>query len=584
MTNIQKIANEFGIENPLDWAEGGIQNRRLRELVLTLGEEDAEFRNQMRGLAQKDWHLFFNLFLWTYDPRPDAYPHHFPFVTWPYQDKFLSWLVNDIIEYSYEDKGGRRRVGRDGFVDKSRDMGASWLVIGIIVWYWCKDDAGNDFRLGSRKQDYVDKLGDMDTLMEKARYLLSRLPWWLLPPGFKMDKHTKLLQITNPLTGCTIVGEANNPNFGTGGRRKMILLDEFSKWEQTDDKAWTSCAQATNTRLALSTPWGTSERKFHKLHEEAKQGRIPHHRMHWSAHPFKDDAWYEIQKRKMTPQEVAQELDINYEGAAGEQFFTTYNGDIHKRDSLRPLSYTTVYLLWDFGFRHPCALFTQLNEVYDQWLWLHVILGRSIPAPEFAKYVLRKQAEWFPETDDIVHVGDPAAEYSDVREIENEMRAAGIDMMIHTRTRQGVRLNQDRQGSARVLRNLFGEFVNGQPRIVIRGEEDDRHLQNKPYYIETQSMYYIEQALLGGAHYAEGTRIEIDCYDKDGYYDHGMDAARYGAKYLFPDGAALTDNTFVKQNKAAVQRIDEVRNVRKFAKQQQTQRSARQVVPVRTVH
>ena len=35
-------------------------------------------------------------------------------------------------------------------------------------------------------------------------------------------------------------------------------------------------------------------------------------RLHWSMHPYYDKDWYEWKTRDMTEEQVAQELEINY--------------------------------------------------------------------------------------------------------------------------------------------------------------------------------------------------------------------------------------------------------------------------------
>jgi hypothetical protein len=40
-------------------------------------------------------------------------------------------------------------------MEKSREMGATYVSLGVILWYW-RFVPGSNFLLGSRKQDYVD--------------------------------------------------------------------------------------------------------------------------------------------------------------------------------------------------------------------------------------------------------------------------------------------------------------------------------------------------------------------------------------------------------------------------------------------
>ena len=70
--------------------------------------------------------------------------------------------------------------GNDAIIDKSRDMGASWLCVAIAAWYWLfRPDA--QVLLVSRVEDLVDRRGDPDCLMWKIDYMLDNLPDWMLP-------------------------------------------------------------------------------------------------------------------------------------------------------------------------------------------------------------------------------------------------------------------------------------------------------------------------------------------------------------------------------------------------------------------
>ena len=513
---VSKIADEFGVSDPFT-TKG---NLTLRKLVNDSANADPRFAGMMKALALNNIHVFANFFAFTYDPRQDKAPHHFPFITlgpWEYEADFFDWICNEIID-----------PGEDCHIDKSRDMGASWMVICVFVWYWLKQEPGNDFLLGSRKYEYVDNKHDMKTLFEKARYLIKRLPQWLLPVGFDIeDKNCNAKgKIVNPEIGNTIVGEANNSNFGTGGRFKGILYDEFSKWLETDKSAWTSGQHASYCRIALSTPWGTSDRKFHEL---KKDTRIKHYQLHWTLHPHKDEDWYMGEASRCDPVELAQEVDISYEGAAGKRFTPKYNPRIH-RVPLRALPHTDVIRLWDFGYHHPICLFTQIDN-HDRWLWLRLIKGKDVLAPDFAAFVQEKSDEWFSRDTNFIDYGDPSGAYASDKgdpTIKQIFTKTGI--RIKTKDKNKAPVNVYKIQTAKRLQSLFGEFIGNEPRIRINEENDDAGTELPPY-VDTMSMWHAHLAFSGGLHYPHGDADEY--YEKDNIYDHLADAARYGIHVYF---------------------------------------------------
>ena len=245
------------------------ENIRFRASIIEQAERDPLLRATVRELAFRDILFYFNVFLWTFDPRTKE--QHHPFITYDFQDKIIL-DINEAIE-----------KGENLFIDKSRDMGATWMILGVMDWRWGRL-ATEHFRIGSRKEDMVDQKGDMDTHFEKLRYIHERLPWWMLPEGFDHRKHGQTyMKILNPKTGSALIGEATNRDFGRGGRSKGILFDEFQSWEMAEE-SWRAATDATPCKIALGTPEGAAG-KFAELQrgDEVKR-KI---RIWWYLHPNK---------------------------------------------------------------------------------------------------------------------------------------------------------------------------------------------------------------------------------------------------------------------------------------------------------
>lgn len=263
-----------------------------RELFLT----SQEAREVYYACCARDIIFWINTSCWTLDPRKT--PANLPFITYKFQDE----LILDLQKHIREQK--------DILFDKSRDMGLTWCVLLVFQHFWQFGESGNDFLLGSRKEGYVDKTGDMDALFPKLDYSIRNQPKFLLPKGFDIDKHRNYMNIINPHTGSTIAGEATNESFGRGGRRRAVLFDEFAFWENSQS-AWRSAADTTKCRVAVSTPCGLNN-QFAKLRFSET---IDVHSVHWKLHPEKTDEWYksECERRNNDKVEIGQELDISYE-------------------------------------------------------------------------------------------------------------------------------------------------------------------------------------------------------------------------------------------------------------------------------
>ena len=314
----------------MDYPKTHKESLIFRAKLLAKCGADSMFQAKVKELFFRDILFAFNVFFYTLDVRKRP-EHHRCFCTYGYQDETIIDLYNAI------------QGQEDIVVEKSRDMGCSWMVILVYLYCWLDPRGGGDFLLGSRIIDYVDKKGDMRTLFEKVRYGLYKLPVWLRPKGFIMRKHDYYARLINPETGATITGESNNPNFSTGGRYTSALFDEFAKWENTDASAWMAAGDATPCRIAVSTANGASG-QYYQLVTDGKTKKVV---LHWSRHPEKGEGlycaypkpleagdivdehnwmglrgvWYDKQCERRNDLEVAQELDINYIGA-GYPYFT----------------------------------------------------------------------------------------------------------------------------------------------------------------------------------------------------------------------------------------------------------------------
>lgn len=239
---------------------------------------------------------------WTADPRPDAPLTYIPFLPFEFQEEAITWIWNLVFV---------KRT--DGHLDKSRDLGASWIATTFSAGCWLTAQSAQPFlsTFGSRKEEFVDKIGDADTLLEKIRITLRLVPGWMLPKGFSFIKNATFLRITNPATGSMIKGESANDNFARGGRQTMVIFDESAAWPGGGYAAWTAASESARTRLAISTPQG----KFNKFGELKEDTKIPHWSMKWDQHPWKTQQAYEIAKRRLSEVELAQEWDLDYEGS-----------------------------------------------------------------------------------------------------------------------------------------------------------------------------------------------------------------------------------------------------------------------------
>ena len=239
----------------------------------------------------------------TFDPRMAelGLPTTMPFILFPRQEEFIDWLVE------------RWMAREDWLCEKSRDMGLSWLCVAIAVWMWLFHD-GSVVGFGSRKEEYVDKLGDPKSLFWKARQFIGFLPQEFQPAGWNEQKHAPHMRILNPENESAIIGEAGD-NIGRGNRTSIYFKDESAFYERPEaiDAA---LSQTSNCKGDISTPNGSGNPFYKKAHG----GKIKKFVFDWRDDPRKDDEWYRKQCEKLEAHIIAQEIDRNYEASVMNAF------------------------------------------------------------------------------------------------------------------------------------------------------------------------------------------------------------------------------------------------------------------------
>ena len=214
-------------------------NLDFRKEMLELAAKDDRAREELWIACSRDLLFYINVFCWTYDPRKSK--GVLPFITYNFQDESITSIRDCILE------------GRDLVIKKSRDMGASWMLLSVFEWFWHFKD-GQSFLLVSRNEDYVDKTGNPKALFWKIDFLHKHQPNWLIPSITR----TKL-RLTNDENGSTIDGESTTGDVARGDRRTAIGLDEFAAFDvDSSYRALASTRDATRCRIFNSTPAGSS--------------------------------------------------------------------------------------------------------------------------------------------------------------------------------------------------------------------------------------------------------------------------------------------------------------------------------------
>jgi len=301
--------------------------------------EDPSYADVMRDACARDPIFYINTFGYTYDTRLAPFTK-LPFILYPFQEDGLLEILKAIEPPGY-----------DLFIEKTRDMGASWLCVLAFEWLWHFSPRLEQltFIMGSRDATYVDDAENDKSLFWKLDYFHQHQPGWLMPRGYDIEQHRHKMKMKNPENGALISGETTTKNFARGARARAILLDEFA----AVDEGWNiepSTLAATRCRIYNSTPQGTGNAYYDK-----RQTNIKKLTFHWRDHPTKNIGMYRTNsdgtvrvidhagypanykpildgklrspeyddhESRSSPRQMAQEWDIDYLGS-GHQFFTS---------------------------------------------------------------------------------------------------------------------------------------------------------------------------------------------------------------------------------------------------------------------
>lgn len=244
----------------------------------------------------------------TFDPRNAGTdrPTRMPFILFQRQKEFVEFLYACYTQEA------------NGLVEKSRDMGATWLCCAFSVWCFLFQKGAN-IGWGSRKAQLVDNIGDMNSIFEKIRYIMRTVPVEFWPDRFAED-NLSYMRI-HSANGNNVTGESGD-GIGRGGRTKIYFKDESAHYEHPESIE-ASLGDNTNVQIDISSVNGLGN-VFHRKREagiewcggEVVKGATNVFVMDWRDHPTKTQDWYDERFKKAQDEGLLhlfyQEVDRNY--------------------------------------------------------------------------------------------------------------------------------------------------------------------------------------------------------------------------------------------------------------------------------
>lgn len=211
----------------------------------------------------------------------------------------------------------------------------------------------------------------------------------------------------------------------------------------------------------------------------------------------------------------------------GAPFYQGFKEALHKRE-LTANQHKPLLLGWDYGYRHPACVVTQL-DAKGRWLILHEIMGENITIDQFAEVVKEELSTRFPDKE-VLCYGDPAGEAKTDKSEETSveiLKSKGFTVISEPST---YRTRKE------IIEGKLSTIIHGIPALVV----------NNPCKI-------IVDGFLGGYHYPlikqaqQHTTVKTEMPYKDGFYEHVMNAMEYIAVNVFKPVVRATVSTHTKK-------------------------------------
>lgn len=300
-----------------------------RVAILEKAMNNKELQDIEIELCRRDILYFFKNYLWT-DRNPtffdNTYPDILPFIPFPFQEEYITQVWESIEEWNKPVSQRKPWVLTNVFIEKSRQMWISWITAWILLYWFLFHN--HKYTIISRTAEEVDTAWDMDSMFEKIRFMIRELPDWILPKWFSKElgknKTNAYMRITDPNSWASITGKSANPDAWRWWTRNAIFMDEMafmSNAHTINKAAWNN----TPCRIFNSTPnWEWNEffrmrqlclERIDKETGNVLPPEIKWLRYHRSEHPHYTQAWYDWKTKGMSKEQIAQELEIDYNTA-----------------------------------------------------------------------------------------------------------------------------------------------------------------------------------------------------------------------------------------------------------------------------
>lgn len=459
-----------------------------REIASRSVSEAKQWQMKEYRRCVDDKPYWFNNYVWTIDTRKS--PAIIPFKLYKHQERLLTQLDKYL----------------DLFVDKCRDMGISWTIMGWELHQVSYTKGFTALNISRKESEVQDPGNTFHALHGRIFFMWERLPPFLRPVMrnpfliFKVDSMNSVIK-----------GESANPKAGRDTQYKFILVDEAA-YVDCLDEMFKGLRNATNSLCLNSTP--PTESKNNKFSEikDMKDSGFTKLGFDWYENPQHTQEWFDRKTKSMSEEEIAQEILRQYDKAKTDRSYSEYSNNVHllgHKVYLNPKS--KLYCFQDYGLAGEVFLFAQ-KDYEDRLFFIYYKIFYNMLTTELYNEFIKCLAaiKYTGEIKDILFIGDKSgskrSRQTKTSIIDDYKKVSKGAINIKYRE-----LPNDEK--MRCVKAVLKNYKGGKPQF---------NISNEPTCLNfAKCMKHV---------HLNKTRLD----HVDDKYTHGVNAAEYGINYLFP--------------------------------------------------
>lgn len=462
------------------------------------------------------------------------------------------WKYLKVVSDRYQALGGSSKVM---VVNKSRRMYMTHFWCARLLWSMLFEPYSENIVISineDRAKDLIEK---------RFKPMIESLPEGFPWPEFKEKQHILTDEIKHPVNGARIKALPSGSGKIRGLTVTNLLVDEFAfqKNCQENLQAIKPALEGINCRAVIvSTPQFGS--MFQELVTKIKKGskliqhmtgvsEIRNERdhvimsVHYTADPQKrplhipggtveGQQWYDYEKGGCSEYEWLQEYELKFTVPTGKPVFDTFDKEMHCGTYEKAGQFVEgkpLHVGIDFGGHFPAAVFMQVDSLH-RGIVHNALLCEDMELENFLCFTRDFIAMEYPECgDNFLLYCDPAgANTSGQGTAPPAAKTLGQFFKKHVQYTYGSspidRARAINNKMSRKTGDAMGFVINPAAGIHVMKNGDRRH----GILVEGIEVGYTYGELKEGERYTDLKP------EKDGFYDHLMDAWGYAAMHIFP--------------------------------------------------